>query len=227
VSTNVRALAVAFLFLATAACVAKAQEPSSQRQKIPSLSNDDLGERSIRPSTVDPSPSTGVRTGTPAAWRDVPAALAKVSSFRARILNALPNPQADITLEVSLPDRFHETLGQIEMITVGANSYLKVGNQAWNRNPEGDPISFKHIFARAFDGVRSAKLVGAESIDGIDTNVFEIVSVNREGKPLTQRVWAGKDDALPRKIEQPREGLPPVTMLFSDFNVYISIQPPM
>ena len=217
------------IFLMLLPSVAPAQQSQSPRPKIPSMSNDDVGARPAVTGTEDPSvvPDTGS-----GAWQDVPAALASVRSFRARLLNGLPDPQSEILLEVALPDRFHAVIGgqvKVEVISVGPNHFIKAAGQAWAKAPgtESENVSFKTLVSHLFDDVKIAKLTGADTIDGIAMNVFDVTSVDRAGKVQKTRVWAGKSDSLPRKIQESREGRPAATILFYDFNADLSIQEPL
>ena len=66
-----------------------------------------------------------------------------VKSFRATIVMETPGqPRQEGIIESQLPDRFHFRLGSIEMISIGADSYIKVGN-TWTRSPGG---GFGNIF---------------------------------------------------------------------------------
>jgi hypothetical protein len=212
------------VLLAGAASAQESQPPPTTR--VPSMSNDDMGAPAKRPSGMKPSAPAGASTG---AWKEVPAAFARVTSFRARVLNALPNAQTEILLEVVQPDRFHSSIGgQIEMIAVGSNSYVKVSGSAWMKAPGADAggVSLQDISSKVFHGVQSAKPAGTETIDGVETNIFDVVSAAPNGAKVKQRVWAGKSDGLPRKIEESRGTAPPVTIFFYDYDESISIEEP-
>jgi hypothetical protein len=216
----------AFIFLAIPSAVASAQEPQPPKARIPSMSNDDMGSRPARSEDVGPAATTGAPSGD---WEAVHAAMGRITSFRARVINALPNLQSEVTLEITFPDRFHASVaGQVEIIGVGANIYVKPAGQRWMRSSEVDSraMRFGDSIKEAFANIRSARLVGTETLDGVAMNIFEVSSVEKDGRTVRERIWVGKSDSLPRKIEQHQNSGPTPTFFFYDYNAAISIEEP-
>ena len=102
----------------------------------------------------DSTPAAGNTSSTPEATRTVagatPAAgvgnselnslvqgFSRVKSFRATlVVEQTGQARQEGLIETVLPDRVHIVMGGIEMISIGADSYLKVG-PTWTRNPGG------------------------------------------------------------------------------------------
>ncbi|MBI4790977.1 MAG: hypothetical protein HY782_28440 [Chloroflexi bacterium] len=156
-----------------------------------------------------------------------------VKSFRAKMtIIGQPTGTTEMNLEVVTPDRFHMTSKQMEIVLIGNTVYLKLGN-TWQKVPlpQGidlslaDPKKYADEIAASTD----VKLVGVETLDGTPTIIYQY-TVNIKGPPaqkITSKVWVGATDNLPRKVESAPTATQKTTILFTDYNANITINPPI
>jgi hypothetical protein len=94
---------------------------------------------------------------------------------------------------------------------------------------EVEDLTAQRLVLAVFDSIKSGKVVGSDLVDGVDANVFLTDSDPHYGGSESGkvRVWAGKVDLLPRKLVAESDAGPPPTMFFYDYNVPITIEPPI
>jgi len=196
---------------------AMAQQQTSEKKPVPSFTDDDA------PAGMR---ATGANTGSD-SWGKSNAAWSLVKSLRARITIDSPNGRVDTVMEAVQPDRFHMTTRGIEIITIGGTTYMKAPGTAWEKQAASSPgaFSLKQLFADELLKGGQPTLVGAERIDGVDTDVYDVSS--SLGATGSARVWIGKSDGLPRRLAGNIGGMG-MTVTFYDFNrADISILAPM
>ena len=198
-----------------------AQQQSPERKPVPSFSNDDLlsGPRSVSIEGANESAND--------SWSKSASAWPLLKSVRARMTMDSTNGPVSILVEAAQPDRFHMSTRGFEIITIGGDTYMKTPATAWERQQANSPQAFslKGFMGDEFLKGGTAKLVSAEKIGGIDTDVYDVTSAL--GAAGTARVWIGKSDGLPRKLTGNVGGMN-VNVTFYDFNKGdISIKAPM
>jgi hypothetical protein len=204
------------------ACPILAQQQQSQERKpVPSYSNDDLlpGPRSVAvESSSEPVNDT---------WSKSASAWPLLKSVRARMTLDSPNGPVSVLVEAAQPDRFHMSTSGFEIITIGADTYMKTPAAGWAKQQANTPQAFsvKGFMGDEFLKGGNPKLVGSEKIGGVNTDVYDVTAAL--GTAGTARVWIGKSDGLPRKLTGNVGGMN-VNVTFYDFNKNdISIKAPM
>jgi hypothetical protein len=163
--------------------------------------------------------------------------MAKAGSFAAKMnvqdtSGTMPFA-GDITMEVAtVPTQsVHMVIpGQMELISIGQDSYMKLGTGPWTKTTAapGQAESFASSldFSQQYDPSELAKIqidrVGSETVDGVPTDVFNLVI---PGTPPTKgKVWISKADKT--FVQMVIEGdTSTVTMTFSDWGK-VKIEPP-
>jgi hypothetical protein len=126
-------------------------------------------------------------------------------SFAAKMeMSGKSNMSMDI--EYVAPDRFHVTnSASMEFIVIGKDTYQK-SNGSWKKFPAnfGDSIS-KMRDAFTEEGMKSLKDVefaGEETLDGKNALLYKYKGqTEKDANAYTSRLWIGKDNGLPLKIE--------------------------
>jgi len=145
----------------------------------------------------------------------------------AGVLHCSPNERIKALVEAVQPDRFHMTTNWFEFIMIGDNIYVKGAGMGWQKHAADawNPFSFKELLSGGFLKGGEPAFVGTERIDGIDADVYDVTSIGDKNGAV--RVWIGKSDGLPRKLNGRIGGVPMVAH-FYDFNKDdISIKAPM
>src|SRR5215467_8175066 len=198
-----------------------AQQQSAERKPVPSFSNDDIlsGPRSVSVERPNDSASD--------SWSKSVSAWPLLKSVSARLKMDSPNGPVSALVEAVQPDRFHMSTNGFEIITIGSEMYTRMQGGAWERRQanSSQAFSLKGFMADEFLKGGTPKLIGAEKIGGIDTDVYDVASAL--GVEGTSRVWIGKSDGLPRKLTGNVAGMS-MNVTFYDFNkADISIKSPM
>ncbi len=154
---------------------------------------------------------------------------AKIRTFRAQMTveqTGQPNQQG--TLEVVQPDKLHLTISGIvagtptpgiEIISIGQDSYVKVGPN-WQKQPGGgagtifDPSSIA-----GFDPASAAR-GGTDSVNGRKCQLYTFK--NTDGDPTEMCVA----NNLPLRI-MTTSANGKITVIFSDYNTPFEIKPPI
>lgn len=139
-----------------------------------------------------------------------------------------------LSMEVVRPDRQRlvlATAGQtLEWIIIGDTGYARVGG-GWTEMPALGSMSQLPVDPKRFlDQIDDLTMpeyaiaeVGEETIDGVDCVIWEVTS---PGEKAVSRIWIGKDDNLPRRVEAESEA-GAVTLTVSSINGDITIEPPI
>src|SRR5262249_32776370 len=143
-----------------------------ERKPAPSYSNDDLLSGSRPISLESPSDSTND------SWSKSASAWPLLKSVRARMTMESPNGPISVLVEAAQPDRFHMSTRGFEIITIGGDTYMKTPATGWERQQANSPQAFslKGFMGDEFLKGGTPKLVGAEKIGGIDTDVYDVTS---------------------------------------------------
>jgi hypothetical protein len=148
----------------------------------------------------------------------------KVKSFRAAITFESGGQKQEGSFEAVLPDRYHITLpGVGEFISIGADSYIKVGG-SWTKQPGGglgnlfsvDDIS-DTIAEFEADGVQKG---GTSTVDGKRCQLY----TTNDGAGASTEVCVADD--LPVRIVI-KTGSETSTIVFSDIDEPIDISAPI
>jgi hypothetical protein len=187
------------------------------------------------PVVVEPTPdlSAPIGTGLTGSDQDFDAFIATfgaVFSYTAEItVETLGQPSIGATTETVLPDRFHVTITggtdlAFEMIVVGAESYVKVG-ESWRKaaSQTAAPVPPYLAASAPRDFLRDATVGkgGLSRVGDVDCQLY-LVSIAGE---RTAEFCIGLNDRLPRQFVS-REGATTLTILYSDFNAPLEIEAP-
>ncbi len=178
------------------------------------------------------------------------AAFGKVNSFRAAVrLTGMPQDNRNYTMEIEYakPDRVHIKMDEMEAITIGNISYVKMRGQEWKKterpNVAGtemnmNPADMQKLFELIFSQIKiNAQLVQEEMVDGVATNLYEF-NIDAAGNKLAAgtkgadkigfRAWISSHDNLLRKLtfNSPDNKFQLSARLY-DFNESIHITSPL
>ncbi|MCC6625847.1 MAG: hypothetical protein IT340_00470 [Chloroflexi bacterium] len=177
--------------------------------------------------TVTPAPvatrAPATATGTPVELRRTLAALEALDSYR--LLGRLDSRESspvDLTVEYVRPDRRRVVLGDLEIITIGASTYVRQGGP-WTKLQGAAGASLAPDVRDIAGEFEQAAFTpqGQETLDGEPCVVFGYTETEQRG-----RLWVSTRDQLLRKIE----GEGPAgayTLRFTDLNRPIAIVAPI
>jgi outer membrane lipoprotein-sorting protein len=178
--------------------------------------------------------------GTGASLLDVMSEAMKAQlaakSYRARMESVSDERKVTATVEYLAPDRIHMVSNVNEMIVVGPDTYMKPANGSWQKFPvDVNQIISSFRNPQMIEDLRSSadpKLVGADTVDGIPTNVYQYTVKNPAGMTGTSvaKVWIATTDNLPRKMETESDfsGKHSKTLVtYYDYGADVKIEPPM
>jgi hypothetical protein len=190
----------------------------------------------VATATPLPSPTpvpVPTATAAPAATRQPTAAPADLrralTAFEAldsyRLLGRLDSRESspvDLTVEYVRPDRRRVVLGDLEIITIGATTYVRQGGP-WTTLQGAAGASLVPDVREIAGELEHAAFVpqGEETVDGEPCAVFGYTETEQRG-----RLWVSTRDQLVRKIE----GEGPAgtyTLRFTDLNRPLTITAPM
>ncbi len=164
----------------------------------------------------------------------------QVKSFRAKMTRTgLSAGNAETSMEAMLPDKFHITTGQSEMIIIGPTTYLKLPNGDWRKITTGLDNSFG-VMKKMMDDLKVSKeikMIGSETLDGVATTVYESKTTmpllagpapDPQPQTVSSKIWVGVSDGMPRKVETGSSSSPVrMTVTYTDYNANIGIEPPI
>lgn len=157
-------------------------------------------------------------------------------SYRAHMESSVAGRNFTSTIEYVAPDRYHMVSTGNETIVVGPSTYMKIGNNPWQKSPvdAGKMISaFRD--SKMIEEIRKStevKYVGTDTLDGMPVRVYTYTLTNpagMEGTTVT-KAWVSSADDLPRKMEVEADikgNKTKSTITYSDYNTAIKIEPPM
>ncbi len=154
------------------------------------------------------------------------------NSFTAKMEMSGSN-KMNMDIEFVAPDRFHvKNSASMEFIVIGKDTFLK-SNGSWKKFPAnmGDSIS-KMRDAFTEEGMKSLKDVefaGEESVNGKSALLYKYKGETvKDANAYNSRLWIGKDNGLPLKIEveYPGGGLVKQMTTNYDYETKVSIDPP-
>jgi hypothetical protein len=161
-----------------------------------------------------------------AANRDLRRALDAFDALASyRIVGRLDSRESspvDLTVEYTQPDRRRVVLGTLEIVTIGATTYVRQGGAWVKLQTAADPALAPDVreIAGEFEQAVFTPM-GTETIDGEPCATYGYVEGEQQGK-----LWVSTRDQLVRKIE----GQGPVggySLRFIDFNQPIAITAPI
>lgn len=134
-----------------------------------------------------------------------------------------------ITVDAVLPDKYHETVGPMEVIFLGTTGYVKQGGK-WMKLPMQIPAMRQAISMANPSGTYDPSkqtdytiaYVGPDKINGAAANHYRITS--KSGKPPVD-MWVGADHLPARIMTQSERG--PVTIDYSQWNAVPDITAPI
>jgi hypothetical protein len=229
-------------------CVLAQEEP---RRKTPRLSMDNFeggkmilppvsSSRDLETKSPDADPGGYVSVNPRNLLTNTLAQLEKVKSLRMRMkATNLQDEEREAVMEMVRPNRLRMRSTGMEMIAIGSTVYFKTANEPWktattNQSVASNALNPKDLITMALNspGVSmSAWAVGEEVVAGTPTTVYEITMEER-GKSnqlgaSSIRMWIGKQDELPRKMEFSAPGSAlKMSVSYGDFNTKIVINAP-
>jgi hypothetical protein len=178
-------------------------------------------------SSADNPPATGNNLDVQNALSN----LVKAKSFKGKISVDGGQFKGDGTLEVVTPDKFHlmfnggQALGNLELISIGANTYTKTGN-TWQKSAGGagsigiDPTSLTKQVSDVAKTTQATK-GGTANVDGKSCQLYTLNDA--ASKSMTELCIAND---MPLRLVASGSGSK-VTITFSDFNSNIDIKAPI
>jgi hypothetical protein len=165
--------------------------------------------------------------------------LGTVKTFRASMISDRKQEGViESSVSAVLPDRFHVVNDSLEVKVIGSDLYRKFPDGSWRKTSQSTDITSlldpKKLEAYLSSAVE-VKLVGEEEFNGVPSQVYEASlphipssrGAHGDLQPFAARVWVGKQDGLPRKLEgtallsQIR-----TEVVYYDYNTKIRVQPP-
>lgn len=219
-------------------------------RKSPKLTMDNFeGGRMILPSVKKPreteTPSADAASGgitsvnARAVLSNAFTQLGKVKSLRIRMVMVnLQGEEREAAIEVVYPNRIHVSSSGYEIIGIGQTLYTRLNGDAWKKTtdlPTGAADSFnpKNVMESALSApgiAMSAWAIGEEMIGGAQTTVYEIIveeQMKNNQSISSLRLWVGKTDALPHKMEfSSLNSALRMSLYYKDFNTNIAINAP-
>jgi hypothetical protein len=241
-------ITVALVLIFFAPAIRAQEEP---RRKTPKLSMDNFeGGKMILPpvttaremesKSADASPGDYVSVNARKVLENAFTELEKVKSLRMRMkATNLQNEERETVIETVRPNRLRMRSTGFEMITIGTTIYFKAADEPWKTSATNESVVNKALnpkdlikMALNAPGVSmSAWAVGEEVLAGTKTMIYEITMDERgkNNQPIssTIRMWVGKSDELPRKMEFSSPGSAmKMSVTYGDFNSKIVINAP-
>jgi hypothetical protein len=182
------------------------------------------------PTAVTTTQASATSTATSA--RETPGSpgaaaltLLALKSFQATITITTPNqPQQFGILEASLPDRYHITIGQVEVINIGDDTYLRSGGD-WVKQQSA-------AGARSLNGQAIAAAV-SNAAKQLQSQTLTKGSTDTISSKTCQLYLAGPDqfcigpDTLPFRIVSVQPDGSRSTIVFTSFNGTVDIKAPI
>lgn len=172
------------------------------------------------------------------ALEEIVAALLAMNdqvSFRVEQVVNSPDGTAIQYVDVLLPDKYHMTTTDMEMIIIEDSAWVKVEGE-WMATPgDGETIVKSFTFIadeeeanRFRDAATSAGYHGEDTLNGERVYVYTF-GLFENGRSSDQRLWVAVSDGLPRRMEITllgEDGQALITNSFYDYNVELIIGPP-
>jgi len=170
------------------------------------------------------TPQAGGGTAVLSEFASFAAAIAKVKTFKATLTTSAGTaPQTEATMEVQMPDRFHITSPTLELISIGADSYVKSGAN-WVKAPGGGGGTLGQIaqlsaLATAIPASQITK-GGADTVNGTKCQLYNQTT----GTGTTEYCLASNN--LPIRVVI-ASGRSKNTIIFSDYDKAVDIKAPI
>jgi hypothetical protein len=227
---------------------ADAQESQPARRKAPSLTMDNYDNGKMVTPANKNSNSVPLKSEDSVSGNFTPVnaqavldkaftQLGKVKSFRMRFTLASQNEARETVIETVRPNRLRMRSTGVEVIAVGSDVYTRISEGPWQKtsNPaltqSLEQTDFLKMALSAPGISISGWAVGEEVIAGTPTTIYDItIEEQKASKKFASgsiRMWIGKTDELPRKMEfSMPETLVRMNISYSDFNANIVINAP-
>lgn len=213
------------------------------------------GSRSTGDRTASPRTPGAPLTASADPRADVVKAMRaslEAKSYRSQIATTSSNGHnRNMTAEVVPPDRMHMTMemdmpgrGTVkrEIIYIGKESYVRVGDAPWQKDPfgMGDMLAQLHD-PKLIDAIQQkaeVKYLGTDTLNGAPmlTYEYKIKDLLGPGKDGISKIWIGATDELQHQVETENDIDPlntgkvihsKTTVIFYDYNANIKIDPPI
>jgi hypothetical protein len=134
-----------------------------------------------------------------------------------------------MSIDAVLPDKFHETMGPMEIIFIGGQGYMKQGS-SWSKLPMAMPM-MRRAFAMAqpsgsYDPAKQSdytiSYMGSETVNGVAASHYRVQSKSNK-QPVD--MWIGANHLPARIVAQGDRG--PVTIDYSQWNAVPDITAPI
>lgn len=127
--------------------------------------------------------------------------------FRANIKGVGGSEDKIMIMEYVAPDRYRLKDGKtMDAIVIGKDFYMNI-NGKWQKAPGGDmdgkmPTMRDMLTEEGLKSMKDVEYVGEETVDGKTARVYRYKSDKIKDMPsFNAKIWIGKDDELPLKIE--------------------------
>lgn len=162
------------------------------------------------------------------------ADLKGLKSYRAKIIVETEGQKMEMRYEFVKPDKFHMVSDFVEVIGIGKDVYMKVG-ETWTKIPGGGAetalagISGAEAAAEGLtlteEAILGVQPGGTEDVEGVPCQKYVYTAKLGDNPPVEFTIWIGLKDSLPHKIVTQVEGTTTTQILY-DFNADITIEPP-
>jgi hypothetical protein len=219
-------LASSLLIVLLLACGGK-DKPTSAPTKAPVASEAPTAAEA--PTTTEPSAATEAPAAPSGDTKSIiansAAELENLKSYRLKVIIESGGQTMETLYEFVQPDRFHMVSSLAEMIVIGNDTYMKVGD-TWTKMPSSEGVETEAAeFRVKEENILEARLEGSEDVDGVPCQKYVYTAKIGDNPSIEVTTWIGVEDGLPRKIVTEMEDTT-ITQLLYDFNADITIEPP-
>jgi hypothetical protein len=173
------------------------------------------------PAATQPSGATGGQ----ADLLRVADSFSGVRSFRALITVESDGEKEEGRIEVVLPDRFRLEMGGVQMISIGNDFWINVGGTWMKQAGAGFGASIGFTPAEMRAGIAALATLPNVTRGGTDTVGGRRCQIYRVTEDDETTEICVDDSNLPLRVVSTSDG-EKSTVIFTDFNANISIQPP-
>jgi hypothetical protein len=229
-------LVLALTIVLLVACGAKetptsAPPPTKAPTPTPAVSKPEATPTTAPAATEAPTATEEAAEAPAAPSGDEKSVIAKsaadlksLKSYRAKVIIETEGQTMETLYELVLPDRFHMISDFAEMIVIGDDMYMKVGD-TWTKVPGGGAGTEVPEVGVTEEDILEARLEGSEDVDGVPCQKYVYTAQVGDNPPIEVTAWIGVEDGLPHKIVTEMEGTT-VTQILYDFNADITIEAP-
>lgn len=197
------------------------------KKPIPQMTDNDVSKKSTQADTANVQNESDPRV----LIEKAADALDKLKSLRLHtsIINASGEENILYKTSIVNPGRSHTRSYESEMLEIGSVAWKREAGGEWTAvQKTGNGIPSDLLKMHLSFGTPPAISISEESSGKTVLVVYSLSGNHRiSGEPLTTKVWIGKADGLPRRVEAGNvNSSTKMVTTFYDFNAPITINPP-